>query len=54
MAHLAGIVVPGVPHHVTRRGNGRQQTFFGAEDDAFFHDLLGRAERHEADAGTRL
>ena len=28
MARLARVVVPGVAHHVTQRGNRRQQTFF--------------------------
>ena len=42
MARLARIVVPDVPHHVTQRGNGRQQTFFGADDYALYRDLLGR------------
>jgi putative transposase len=32
MARLARVVVPGYPHHVTRRGNRRQQTFFNADD----------------------
>ena len=41
-ARLARIVVPGVPHHVTQRGNGRQQTFFHDEDYVFYRDLLGR------------
>jgi len=45
MARLARIVVPRVPHHVTQRGNGRQQTFFGADDYALYRDLLGRACR---------
>ncbi len=45
MARLARTVVPGVPHHVTQRGNGRQQTFFGGDDDALYRDLLGRACR---------
>jgi putative transposase len=40
MARLARYVVPGVPHHVTQRGNGRQQTFFGASDYALYRDLL--------------
>jgi putative transposase len=26
------VVVPGMPHHVTQRGNRRQETFFGEED----------------------
>ncbi len=28
MARQARIVLPGYPHHVTQRGNRRQQTFF--------------------------
>ncbi len=28
MARLARLVIPGMPHHVTQRGNRRQQTFF--------------------------
>ena len=34
MARLARVVVPGMPHHVTQRGNRRQPTFFGGEDYA--------------------
>lgn len=41
MARLARYVLPGVPHHVTQRGNGRQQTFFGEADYAAYRDLLG-------------
>ncbi len=32
MARLARVVVPGMPHHITQRGNRRQQTFFSHED----------------------
>ncbi len=32
MARLARIVVPGYPHHVTQRGNRRQETFFCDDD----------------------
>ena len=32
MARLARVVVPGVAHHVTQRGNRRQPTFFQEED----------------------
>ena len=32
MPRLARIVAPGLPHHVTQRGNGRQPTFFGEDD----------------------
>jgi putative transposase len=40
MARLARIVVPGLPHHVTQRGNRRQQTFFGDEDYAAYVELM--------------
>jgi putative transposase len=40
MARLARLVIPGIPHHVTQRGNGRAQTFFGAADYALYRDLL--------------
>lgn len=40
MARLARLVVPGIPHHVTQRGNGRSQTFFGEADYALYRDLL--------------
>ncbi|MCE5310109.1 MAG: transposase, partial [Acidobacteriales bacterium] len=45
------VVVPGVAHHVTQRGNNRQQVFFSADDYRRYLDLLGR---HAADCGTRL
>jgi len=41
MARLARIVFPGLPHHVTQRGNGRQQTFFDNADYALYQALLG-------------
>lgn len=41
MARLARIVVAGVPHHVTQRGNRRQTTFFNDEDYAAYLALLG-------------
>ncbi len=31
MARLARIVAPGIPHHVTQRGNRRQTVFFGED-----------------------
>jgi len=42
MARLARFVLPGVPHHITQRGNGRQRTFFSDEDYALYRDLLAR------------
>ena len=32
MPRIARVVAPGLPHHVTQRGNRRQQTFFCTED----------------------
>ena len=40
MARLARFIIPGVAHHVTQRGNGRQQVFFGDEDYLAYRDLL--------------
>lgn len=40
MPRAARLVVPGVPHHVTQRGNRRQPTFFGEEDYALYLRLL--------------
>lgn len=46
MARLPRIVIPGIPHHVTQRGNGRQRTFFEDGDYALYLDLLASsAER---------
>ena len=41
MSRLARVVAPGVPHHVTQRGNRRQTPFFGDGDDAAYLDILG-------------
>ncbi|NNC36727.1 MAG: transposase [Hyphomonadaceae bacterium] len=40
MARLARIVVPGLPHHVTQRGNRRETVFFGDDDYQAYLDLL--------------
>jgi putative transposase len=40
MARIARVVVPGLPHHVTQRGNRRQQTFFSDEDYAEYLRLM--------------
>jgi len=40
MARLARLVVPGMPHHVTQRGNRRQQTFFTDGDYAAYLQLM--------------
>ena len=43
MARLARVVVPGVPHHVTQRGNRRGRTFFSDADYRLYRDLLATA-----------
>lgn len=43
MARLARVVVPGLPHHVTQRGNRRQQTFFSDDDYATYTVLLAES-----------
>ena len=43
MARLARIVIPGLPHHVTQRGNRRGQTFFQEGDYALYLDLLAES-----------
>ena len=39
MARLARVVAPGIPHHVTQRGNRRQSTFFQDTDYQLYLDL---------------
>lgn len=46
MSRLPRMVLPGVPHHVTQRGNRRERTFFEDGDYALYLDLLAEgAER---------
>lgn len=45
MARLARIVVPGVPYHVTQRGNRREPTFFEDADYRRYRTLVGEAAR---------
>ena len=40
MARLARVVAPGLPHHITQRGNRRQQTFFCDEDYQSYLELM--------------
>jgi putative transposase len=43
MARQARVVVPGTPHHITQRGNRRQQTFFSDADYATYLQLAAEA-----------
>ena len=40
MPRRARLVVPGYPHHVTQRGNRRQQVFYSEDDYLAYLDLL--------------
>ena len=37
---MGRVVAPGLPHHVTQRGNRRMQTFFGEEDYRYYRTLM--------------
>jgi putative transposase len=43
MARLARIVAPGLPHHVTQRGNRRLETFFSEADYQAYIELLAES-----------
>jgi len=45
MARLARVVVPGLPHHVTQRGNHREPVFFNDGDYAAYLDLISKAAK---------
>jgi putative transposase len=45
MPRMARFVVPGVPHHVTQRGNRRQRTFFSDADYWLYLRIAGEAFR---------
>ena len=50
MARLPRMVLPGIPHHVTQRGNRRERTFFEDVDYALYLDLLAQsAAQHGAE-----
>jgi putative transposase len=51
MARLARLVIPGLPYHVTQRGNRRGTTFFDDDDFALYRELLAEAARA---AGARV
>jgi putative transposase len=43
MPRLARLVVPDLPHHVTQRGNRRQDVFFGAQDYRAYRALIAES-----------
>lgn len=48
MARIARVVVPNYPHHVTQRGNRRQQVFFNETDYQLYLDYLSKALQNNA------
>jgi putative transposase len=42
MPRAPRIVIPGVPHHITQRGNRRQTVFFSDDDKALYLRLLSK------------
>jgi putative transposase len=40
MARIARVIAPGLPHHITQRGNRRQATFFCDDDYHSYLDLM--------------
>ena len=50
MSRAARLVLPGIPHHVTQRGNGRRRTFFGDADYALYLSLLRHSCRRSGTA----
>ena len=47
MSRRARLVVPGIPHHITQRGNRRQQTFFREDDYDLYKDAMSHCCRTE-------
>jgi putative transposase len=45
MARFARVVVPGLPHHVTARGNRREPIFFEDGDQDVYCDILAQETR---------
>jgi putative transposase len=40
MARIARVIAEGMPHHITQRGNRRQQTFFSEDDYKAYLELM--------------
>jgi len=45
MPRNARLVIPGVAHHITQRGNNKQDVFFVDDDNEKFLELLGEQSR---------
>src|SRR5262249_16347930 len=51
MAGIAGVAMPGLPHHVTQRGNRREPVFFEADDYRLYRRLVTTAPRRGSSLG---
>lgn len=51
MPRVARIVIPGMPHHVTQRGNNRQDVFFVDDDRRVYLELL---KKQSVEHGLRV
>ena len=50
MARIARVIAIGYPHHITQRGNRRQQTFFGEEDYIAYIELMSNwCQKYQVD-----
>jgi putative transposase len=48
MARIARVIYPGLPHHVTQRGNRRQETFFCDDDYLAYISLMAEwCKKHD-------
>ena len=56
MTRIARVVVPGLPHHVTQRGNHRDRIFFEDGDYALYCDGLAESRRdyEDGDCGDAI
>ena len=54
MPRLARLVVPGIPHHVTQRGNRKEPIFFSDSDYRFYLSLLRHGCRSTGTRGLGL
>jgi REP element-mobilizing transposase RayT len=50
MSRIARVVVPGLPHHITQRGNRRERAFFEDGDYALAMAKRGRKRRLQEEA----
>jgi REP element-mobilizing transposase RayT len=51
MPRIARVVIPGIPHHITQRGNRRQNMFFS---DADRNEYLRLVLKYSVQAGLRI